>query len=313
MRVTCLTLFLGRYIRPASYKYVGSPPVLQMGNAYLLSIVMLVGGIFAITQSVGLSQKRSLIASSLQAKSAYVDSIAKRITLAYALTLSQLNTPGVSSSDLALLVTSTDNQAVDGVAILNGIGEFSPRYSLKVATSASLPLGGSQSPVYRNIAVWIPPTSHTDTSVLDPTTGVFIPDAGVAYYQVVNGRELQTKAYGATLDSINMTRQMLQRYFISRRGASSDDSINYFRAVNCASVQASELPCFSSPTALSASYLSQAGLNPQTLLDGWGGNLLFANAGSTTFPYSATISVNIPYGQVGSGASRLLTATVDQP
>ncbi|MBU3626702.1 hypothetical protein ICN48_10715 [Polynucleobacter sp. JS-Safj-400b-B2] len=288
-------------------------PTKEKGNAIMLSAIAIMIAMLALAQAIGTQVRQKTLASDAKIKSAYVASIASRIQSAYAITISQLNTANIASAPLSALVTGGDTQPVSGAAILNGIGELSPHYGLKVASSNSISLGFNQAPVARIIAIWIPPTGHVDTSSINPVTGVFTADPSVLYQAQVNGVALQTSAYGATQDALTAARQSFQRYFVTRRLATGNDAQNFYRAANCGTPLPVELPCLDTPTTLTASMVNGAGINFQGLLDGWGGTLQFANPNSGNAPFTASISAQIPYGAVGSGNTRLLTTTIDQP
>lgn len=171
------------------------------------------------------------------------------------------------------------------------------RWGLRLAVSARIEREGV---AFRQIAAWLP--GENDASALDPASGRFTP-SGATQWIVVSGFPLQAAAVGESRARLDRLAQHLEAAYRARllSDPSRDVTVNRFRAPDCPSPAAGELPCIEDHTPVAASGLPQAvGLDPLLMENAWGGPIEASNGAgaSQTIPFSMALRTTTPWGSV---------------
>lgn len=225
-----------------------------------------------------------------QERAAYVNEITQNLRRWYVLEASTIESNANAYSEADLLAVIAPMK----------------KYGIRAASSARLGLpcvdaNSSSCVAYHVFAVWLPPQSLNDTSALNATTGQFTPDPQ-AVSAVVSGQTIQGELVSQTLHDLDAIAASLQQYFVTQSLAdfSRDPEKNYFRPIDCANVQPSEIPCIDTYTAGAATTLiSAAGIEARKFVNAWNGDVLVSNlqdARSTAQPYSMVLRTTTPWG-----------------
>lgn len=255
----------------------------QRGFSLVASAIMLAAAaaLFAAGELALLA--RSQRAGEAAAREAYLDRAARAVEEWYS-----RNAASIDASP-ALPVAEDEIAAAAGVQ---------PRWGLRAAASVRLVEGAA---VYRRIVLWLPAVSP-DPSLWDAATGSFSPGPGVRW-RIVDGRPVQARAIGATLEAMRRLAARLEQRFHAKAAADGDAAagVNYFRPKNgCGAAGPDEIPCIDAyADAAAVDWGKLLGIDPASLRTAWGGPLLVSNledSSAAAPPYSMAIAADTPWG-----------------
>ncbi|MBU1665240.1 MAG: hypothetical protein KKG92_07565 [Gammaproteobacteria bacterium] len=184
---------------------------------------------------------------------------------------------------------------------------ITPRFGLQAASSNRLSDGLVS---WHVMALWLPDPHHVQGTAFDPATGAFTQGTWLSDGQpaevahaVFNGHASQLVKFSESQRRLRTIASRLENMFTRLRELDpvAAEGRNWFRAVDCASPNPGELPCYDGYRAIDATAVPvAAGVSSDTNVSAWGAAVEISNLAdsSTVSPYYMSVRTNLPWGGV---------------